>query len=82
MVVNMEESQNSDQLVKESETDNVCHAERDYFVKVWIECQFTGLHAHDVGLRHRFHVFTVLHAGLRAEKLFDFSIFSSLKIAF
>lgn len=65
----MEESQNSDQMVKASEVDNVCHAERDYFVKAWIECQFTGLYTHGLGLRHYFQVFTVLHCGLRVERV-------------
>lgn len=53
MVVNMEESQNTDQLVKASEVDNVCHAERDYFVKAWIACQYTGLYPLGVGLRQK-----------------------------
>lgn len=53
MVVNMEESQNTDQLVKASEMDNVRHAKRDYFVKAWIACQYTGLYPHGVGLRQK-----------------------------
>lgn len=52
-VVNMEESQNTDQLVKASEVDNVRHAERDYFVKAWIACQYTGLYPHGVRLRQK-----------------------------
>lgn len=53
MVVNMDESQNTDQLVKASEVDNVRHAERDYFVKAGIACQYTGLYPHGVGLRQK-----------------------------
>lgn len=52
-VVNMAGSQNTDQLVKASEVDNVRHAERDYFVKAWIACQYTGLYSHGVGLRQK-----------------------------
>lgn len=50
-VVNVNESQKADQLVKAAEVDNVRHAERDYFVKAWIACQYTGLCSHGVGLR-------------------------------
>lgn len=53
MVVNMDKSQNMDQLVKASEVDNVRHAERDYFVKAGIACQYTGLYPHGVGLRQK-----------------------------
>lgn len=49
----MDESQNTDQLVKTSEVENVRHAERDYFVKAWIVCQYTGLYPHVVGLRQK-----------------------------
>lgn len=52
-VVNMDESQNTDQVVKASEVDNVRHEERDYFVKAWIACQYTGLYPHGEGLRQK-----------------------------
>lgn len=63
-VVNMEESQKTDQLVKASEVDNVRHAERDYFVKAWIACQYTSLYPHGVGLRQK-HWYTIFRLSLR-----------------
>lgn len=50
MVVNMAQSQNKDQLVKASEVDNVRYAVRDYLVKAWTACQYTGLCPHGARL--------------------------------
>lgn len=50
MVVNMAQSQNTDQLVKASEVDNVRYAVRDYLVKAWTACQYTGLCPHGAKL--------------------------------
>lgn len=60
-VVTVEESQNLDQMVKALEVDNVRHAEGDYFVRAWIECQFTGLWPHGSRLRLYCQVCTALH---------------------
>lgn len=49
-VVSVAQSQNADQLVKASEVDNVRYAGRDYFVKAWTACQYTGLCPHGVRL--------------------------------
>lgn len=70
-LVNMDQSQNADQLVKASEVDNVRHAERDYFVKAWIACQYTGLYPHGARLRqkHRDIIFRLsLHFTLSWER--------------
>lgn len=65
MVVNMDKPQNGDQVLNASEVENVHHEERDYLVKAWIVCQYTGLYPHGDGLRHYLQVITVLHSGLR-----------------